>query len=424
MGNDTGKGTASSDLTRRGFLTGLGATAASVAAGLAQGGPAKAQAASANNRIGVGFIGCGGRMGAHIGCVQALKDEGHPVELVAVSDVYTARLDAAKERTGGKPYRDHRELLADPNVDVVAIASPDRHHGPQAIDAVRAGKDVYCEKPMTHWQQFDVAKELARAVEENDRVLQLGTQRMADSIWRQAAALIQEGTIGKPLHAQVGYFRQGDWGERGMPILDPDITPGPDLDWDAFIGDAPKRDFDVSRFFRWRMYLDYAGGPPTDLYPHVYTPIATALGLTFPTRVSAAGGKLFYNHEREVPDTVNIMADYPEGVTVSCLGTQVNARDIEWCMRGSEGTMLFDGPGIRIVPADGKPEPIKEVAREHGGDTKEMWANLLDCVRTREKPWSDVQMGYQVQTVMNMGMLSLYEGKMAHFDAEDEEIDL
>jgi predicted dehydrogenase len=407
-------------VSRRGFLRAVGSAAAATAVGFSS--AARGQV-GANERIGVGLIGCGGRMQAHIDVLLGLKAEGRPVEIVAVQDVYKPRLDTAVERTGGKPHRDHKELLADPAVDVVGIASPDRHHGPQAIDAVLAGKDVYSEKPLTHWTQFDVVKRLTHLAEERGAVVQVGTQRLADSIWRQARQLVDEGAIGKPIHAQLGYFRQGDWGERGMPILDPNATPGPDLDWDAFLGDAPKRDFDVSRFFRWRMYLDYAGGPPTDLYPHVVAPIAAAVGLGFPTRVSAAGGKLFYNSEREVPDTVNILADYPQGLSVAVLGTQVNARDIETCIRGSEATMCFAGAGIQLYPAGGG-DMIREVAREQGGDTCELWLNLLECVRTREKPWSDVRTQYYVQTAMNMGMLSLLQGKTAHFDAEREEIRL
>ncbi|MGQ9732673.1 MAG: Gfo/Idh/MocA family protein [Candidatus Zipacnadales bacterium] len=409
---------AKTPISRRAFLHQAGMTAAGVVIGRGS----SAQARSPNERLGVGLIGCGGRMGAHIGTIQQLQGEGWPVEIVAVADIYTPRLEAAVQRTKGKPYRDYRELLADPHVDVVAIASPDRHHGPQAIDAMLAGKDVFSEKPLVHWQQFDVLKRLAHLAQETGRIVQVGTQYVADSIWRQARQLIKEGLLGKLIHLQVGYFRQGDWGERGMAILDPNARPGPDLDWEAFLGDAPRREFEVSRFFRWRMYLDYAGGPPTDLYPHVFTPLAIACDLGFPTRVAGAGGKLFYNHEREVPDTVNILADYPEGLTVALLGTQVNARGLETCIRGSEGTICFEGPGIRIYPPDGKAEPLREVPRERPGDLRELWINFLNCVKSREQPWSDVQTQYRVQTMLNMGLLSMIEGKMAHFDAENERI--
>ncbi len=408
--------------TRRSFLHTVGTAAATVAAAQ-HAASSLAQGTGPNERLGVGLIGCGGRMQAHIDVLLALQAEGHALEIAAVQDVYQPRLDAAVQRTGGKAYRDHRELLADPSVDVVAIASPDRHHTPQAIDAVLAGKDVFSEKPLSHWSQFEAVKRLAHLVKERKAVLQVGTQYVADGVYRQARDLVQAGAIGKPIHIQVGYFRQGDWGERGMPILDPNATPGPDLDWDAFLGDAPRRHFDVSRFFRWRMYLDYAGGPPTDLYPHMLTPVAIAAGLDFPTRVSASGGKLFYNHEREVPDTVNILADYAQGVTLALLGTQVNATSIPTCIRGSEATLTFGGAGIQISPADGG-GVAREVAREQGGDTKELWANFLECVRTRETPWSDVQTQYRVQTTVNMGMLSLMQGKMAHFDTEREAIRL
>ena len=283
---------------------------------------------------------------------------------------------------------------------------------------------MYSEKPLVHWQQFHVVKRLTHLVEQHARVLQCGTQYAADSVWRQARQLIKEGAIGKPILAQLGYFRQGDWGERGMPILDPNAKPGPDLDWEAFLGDAPRREFSVSRFFRWRMYLDYAGGPPTDLYCHFLTPMAIALDCKFPTRVAGAGGKLFYNHEREVPDTVSVVADYPEGYTVAVLGTQVNARGLETCIRGSEATLCFSGPGIQIFPADGNGTPSREVPREKPGDLRELWLNLLECVKTREKPWSDVRTQYYVQTALNMSLLSLFEGKMAHFDAEDEKIEM
>jgi hypothetical protein len=170
------------------------------------------------------------------------------------------------------------------------------------------------------------------------------------------------------------------------------------------------------------MFLDYAGGPPTDLYPHVLTPIAVALDMGFPTRAMGAGGKLFYNHEREVPDTANILADFPEGYTLALLGTQVNARELETCIRGTEGTLTFEGPGIRIYPADGNGTPSREIAREQGGDLRELWVNLLDCVKTRQRPWSDVRLQYRVQTVINMGMLSLMKGRLAHFDAERERL--
>ena len=146
----------------------------------------------ANERIGVGFIGTGGRCQAHIDIVLALKARAAATP-VAVCDIYGPRVQAAAQRTGGKIYRNYKDLLADPRVDVVCIATPDRHHAPQAIDAVRAGKDVYCEKPLTHWSQMDLAKQLGEEAAKHGRIVQVGTQYVADDAYAKARKLIKEG---------------------------------------------------------------------------------------------------------------------------------------------------------------------------------------------------------------------------------------
>ncbi|MGC9326496.1 MAG: Gfo/Idh/MocA family protein, partial [Candidatus Hinthialibacter sp.] len=303
-----------SSLTRRTFLS--AATAASMSALSAK------RVMGANDRLGFGIIGVGGRgFGAHGGAIDSLKNQGMNIDVVAVSDAYRPRMQRAMDRFDAKGYMDYRELLADPNVDIVTIATPDHQHGYQAIDAVKAGKDVYCEKPVTHWRQFELTKRLAQEVKKSGRVFQLGSQGMSDGAWHLMKKLVQDGQIGQPIHAECGYFRVGDWGERGMKIDDPQAQPGPDLDWEAFLGDSPQKPYDVSRFFRWRMYEDYAGGPVTDLFPHSFTPVLHILGVTFPSKVVATGGKFRYQ-EREIPDTFNMLIDYPEKITVAVLGTQ------------------------------------------------------------------------------------------------------
>ncbi|MEJ7614284.1 MAG: Gfo/Idh/MocA family oxidoreductase [Candidatus Fervidibacter sacchari] len=381
----------------------------------------------ANERIGIGLIGCGGR-GTHLArVVTELRDRGEKVDVVAVCDIYRPRLERAAKAFNAKPYMDAKELVNDKNVDAVIVATPDRLHVFNSLDAVRAGKDVYCEKPLTHWQQFDLLKELVREVRARRCVFQVGTQWLSDSVWHQACELIRQGAIGKPVHAQTGYFRQGDWGERGMPIDDPNAKPGPDLLWDAFLADAPKRPFDVSRFFRWRMYMDYAGGPCTDLYPHCLTPLLKALsgaGVTFPKTVVAIGGKYRYDGEREVPDTFDLLIQYPEGLTVAVLGTIANEWGLPTLIRGYDATMLFEGPGIVIQPQRGVKRERVEVKRERAGSDHEHMRNFFECVRTRQKPYSDIELGYYVQTALIMGMLSYLHGKVATFDPETETIKL
>ena len=184
------------------------------------------EARGANDRIGHRLHRHRGTSPAHLDIVNSLKQQGKATP-VAVCDVYRPRLEAASKKTGGaKMYMEHEALLADPNVDVVCIATPDRLHAPQTIDAIHAGKDVYCEKPLTHWSQFELAKKVQEAASSKGRLVQVGTQHMADDNYPEIIRLIRSGIIGKPMHVTCSYFRRGDWGER-MPI--PDAGAGPAL---------------------------------------------------------------------------------------------------------------------------------------------------------------------------------------------------
>jgi predicted dehydrogenase len=327
---------------------------------------------------------------------------------------------------------DHRELLADPKVDVVCIATPDHNHARQAIDAVKAGKDVYVEKPLTHWRQFEEARKLSEEVKKTGRILQVGSQGMSDGAWHTMRKLVKEGVIGQPIHAECGYFRVGDWGERGMPVDDPNVKPGKDLNWEAFLGDSPKRDFDVSRLFRWRMYEDYAGGPVTDLFPHSLTPVVSILGVTFPSVVVATGGMFRYT-EREVPDTFNMLIDYPQKLTIAVLGTQGNndpttpargAGGRSPVIRGWDGSLVASGKEVIFVPAEGAKDKKKQTFPiEYGENNVEHWKNLLDCARShKNETFAPIELGYHVQTALIMGYLALKQGKTAKFDAAKQQI--
>jgi predicted dehydrogenase len=213
-----------------------------------------------------------------------------------------------------------------------------------------------------------------------------------------------------------------------MPIPDPEAKPGPDLDWDAFLGDAPKVPFTVQRFFSWRKYLDYAGGPCTDLFPHVYTPFVSALGLNYPSVAVASGGIFKYTtYDREVPDTFNMCVDYPEKVSVVLVSTLANDYVSEPAIRGDEGTLTLQNAGgwesgfesiTRILPK-GQPEIIPGLKTEA---TPLHWKDFLHCVRTREKPVSDVEFALKVQAGLNMAMLSLLTKKVIRFDAGQKQI--
>lgn len=381
----------------------------------------------ANERLGVGFIGVGGRGTSHLATVKRLIQDGENLRIAAVNDAWEYRLQEAAKQTGGKAFAKHHELLASKDVDIVCIATPDRLHVPQALDAIHAGKDVYCEKPMGHWTQTALSKQFYLETIKLGRIVQIGNQGNSSTAWKKVAELVKKGVIGRVQLVQAGFYRLGDWGER-MPIPDKDARPGPELDWEAFLGDAPKAPFTVDRFFSWRKYLDYAGGPCTDLFPHVFTPFVSALGLKFPSLAVASGGIFKYNtYDREVPDTFNMCLDYPEKLSIVIVNTLANAYPTEPAIRGDEGTITLQNPGewnvgfdsVTVIPFKGAQEVIPAGKMDA---TYPHWKNFIQCVRTREKPASDVEFGYQVQVALNMAMLSFLQKKVARFDFEKQDI--
>lgn len=416
-------------LNRRDFVRTAAQATAAVAAATTFPFVARGRVVGANDRIGIGFIGVGSRGMSHVNTVKRVIAGGEPAQIVAVNDAYSYRREEAAKQCGAKAYTRHPELLADPAVDVVCIATPDRLHVPQALDAIRAGKDVYCEKPMGHWSQSKLSKQFFEETRRLNRVVQIGNQGNSSSAWKKVNELIQKGAIGRVQHVQAGFYRDGDWGER-MPIGDPEAKPGVEIDWEAFLGDAPKVPFSVQRFFSWRKYLDYAGGPCTDLFPHLLTPFVSALGLKSPSLAVASGGIFKYTtYDREVPDTFNLCLDYPEKLSIVLVCTLSNGYHTEPAIRGDEGTLTLQNPAewasgfdsITLWPRKGEKKVVP------GGRldaTYAHWQNFLSCVRTREKPVSDVEFGLHVQTALNMGLLAFLNKKVAQFDSGMKEITL
>ena len=398
--------------SRRRFLSGLAAVGAGV--------PAVCRASAAASKLGIGLIGCGLR-GSHLASVvRSLAAEGEQADIVAVCDIYQPRRERAAQRFGARPYAMAADLLRDPNVHGVIVATPDRVHVYNALEATRVGKDVYCEKPLTHWKQFEKLKELVWEVRARKNVFQVGAQWVTDPVWLRAADLVRQGAIGRPTHAQCGYFRFGDGGERGMPVEDPNASPGPGLNWDAFQADAPQRPFNVSRFFQWRMYMDYSGGPSTDLYPHPMTRLFKVLGVNFPSRAVAVGGRYVYDGERDVPDTFDLLIEYPERLTVAVLGTITNQTGIDTIVRGTEGTLSFHDGGFLIEPGPGSEK--RRASMSLATQERDHMRNFLQCMRERKTPNCDIELAYRVQIPLIMAMRSFTEGKVAYFDATGETI--
>lgn len=413
---------------RRVFLSDMGRA---TAAGLLAGAVSPGQSLADKKPLRLGLIGAGSR-GSYVASVTAqLGQQGEAVEVAAVCDIYQPRLERAEARFKAKGYAQSADLLRDKSIDAVIIATPDRHHVPNTLEAIRAGKDVYCEKPVSHWAQFEELKALVRENRKQKRIVQIGTQFIADSVWEKSGELLRSGAIGKPVHAQTCYFRRGDQGERGMRIDDPNAKPGLGVDWATFQADAPPKPFSVSRLFQWRLYMDYSGGPVTDVYPHMITPLFKVLAPGFPKKVVALGGVYVYTGEREVPDTFDLLIQYPQGLTVVCLGTFANATPIDTLVRASDGTMTKRLEGMVFEPARGvnkaRQEVPSDVPSKGEGQPDLVAAHLKDffqAVRTRKQPRSDLELAYLVQTPLIMAMQSYLHDKVALFDPDKEIIRL
>ena len=297
--------------TRRDFLrmaaaTGVAATASEQL--LAQD-PAGSQTVPANDRIQLATIGVG---------IQGINDTRTAlrvpgVELVAVADVYDGRQVRAKEEWGDHLFttRDYREVLARPDVDAVIIATPDHWHARMAVDAMKAGKDVYVEKPMV--QDLDEGPKLIAAARETQRILQVGSQRVSSVVYAKARELFRAGSIGELNLVEAWINRNSSIGAWQYSIP-PDASPQT-IDWDRFIGNAPKRPFDPVRLFRWRNYKDYGTGIPGDLFVHLFSGIHFVLDSIGPTRVTATGGTRYWKDGRDVPDLMLATYDYPKAAS-------------------------------------------------------------------------------------------------------------
>ena len=294
---------------------------------------------SANDKIRIGLIGSG--IIGHYDTDTALKVEG--VELVAVCDLYTGRLDRAKEKWGNALFttKDYRELLAKKDIDAVLICTPDHWHQKMAIDAMNAGKHVYCEKPMV--QKIEQGYALIKTQKKTGKVFQVGSQRASSVAILEAKKYFEKGTIGELTYVEAYCDRtdaKGAW-QYSIPT---DASPQT-IDFDKFLGDAPKVPFDAERFFRWRNYKDYGTGSAGDLIVHLLTGLHTITGSIGPNKIYALGEINYWKDGRDAYDLLNSIMTYPQTKTLPSfqLYTRIN-------LASGEGKGGF---GIKLIGTEG-----------------------------------------------------------------------
>ncbi len=414
-------------ILRRDFLKQSVATAGVLAAGcrtppqpVARAGPGKVL--GANERIRLGIIGCGGLgTGFHIPKLLELsKDKKYNVELAAVCDIYEPRKQRAKEKSGAELFHDYRKMLDRQDIHGVVIVTPDHWHAKMTLDAMASGKDVHVEKPMTlYWEE---ARQVHQTAERLKRVVQVGAEGTARGIFWQANRVIEDGTIGKVVWVTGGVYRNNPAGDWNYPI-DAACTPRT-LDWDAFLGPAPKRPFDPERYFRYRKYWDYSGGVAHDLIAHTLSALQICTGPEFPVRVSAAGG-IYVHHDRETPDTFSMQVEYPSQYVATLFCTQTTEQGVEMAIRGEKGT-------VRFTPAQAKPRKVFVTPEPpYAHDMKAFTLveepqpghdeNFIECMRTRARPYCDALTGYKVMVALGLAVRSWREGKMFTFDPARQE---
>src|SRR4051794_38544587 len=433
----------SSDLSRRTFIKN---TAAATAVAMAAPAALKANAAatrseSPNGKLRLGFIGVGGRAQTHIASAMKLQNDGQ-IEIVAVCDVFKRHREEAAEKihqgTKHKPKQiaDYRELLNDPSIDAVCIATPDHWHAKQTLDAFKAGKHVYCEKPMTHSVEEAIA--VYHAWKKSGLVMQVGVQSTSLPVWKDVNKRLCDGQLGKVLMYQTSYFRNSDVGQWRYYDLTEDMTPK-NIDWRMFLGTefnlAPQMPFDREKYHQWRCYWDFGAGMFTDLFVHRTTAMVKATGLRFPGRVVGAGGIYLEYDDRDVPDVATVVADFPEGVqglvtaTMCCQNTPVPQ-----IIRGHFGSFVL-GNGEEISGYDfvaERPEAThnSKIKDEHikveglKNSSLTHFANFVEAVKAG-KP-GDVnctpEIGAAAMVIVKLGSKSYREGKAFHFDGEKMQV--
>ena len=403
------------------------------------------KAMAANEKISVAFIGVGrmGRSNLHFAMQQP------EVDVTAICDVYQPCLDLAMKMAGGRPkaIKDFRQILDDKSIDAVCIATPDHWHPYLTVEACKAGKDVYVEKPIS--VTVDEGRTMVEAARKYKRVVQAGTMQRSAEHFQKAIDLVKSGQLGKITMVYTWNF--GHMSPEGMGNP-PDSEPPANLDWDMWLGPAPKRPYNANRFgydieqpdhprwfsnFRW--FWDYAGGMMTDWGVHLLDIVQAGFNEEQPKVITASGGKWYLTDNRETPDTLKVTYEYPSGFVATYENRNNNAQSLfdksyGILFYGTNGSLFVDRseyfalPEMKVEPAEeGGPKTKIPLMQESSMKSVSSgnfnhWRNFVSCIKTREKPISDIEVCHKSTTTCLLGNVALRSGERLEFDAEKESL--
>jgi predicted dehydrogenase len=375
-----------------------------------------ANVAGANDRIAVAVVGVGFGIGQnHLVGIHEKSNENNTV-VAAACDVFNKRRTFAQEKANLKSsdvYDDHRKMLERKDIDAVLIATHDVWHAPISIDALEAGKHVYCEKPMTRY--LADAFKVHETVKRTGKIFQLGSQGCSAGGWHKCAELIKSGKLGKLVWSQGYYCRNSVTGEWNYPIESESTEAN--IDWPRWLGQVKPRPFSAEDFHRWRKYYRYCAGPLGDLVPHRLLPLMLATGNPqFPVRVNAVGTKNIHsdleapNPERETPEHFQFIAEFPDGALITIVVSTVNARSPGFVLYTHKASLEVgtSGESIHLLPErdfadDIDPQNFNGLQME---DIRVHEKNWFDSIRANKQPNADVELAVRAQTVISLAEMS------------------
>jgi predicted dehydrogenase len=365
-----------------------------------------------NDRVGLGVVGTGER-GSY---VMSLFQKEAEIEVRALCDVYAVKVDQALQKApGAQTFSDHRRLLELKQLDAVLVGTPDHWHKGVAVDALNAGKDVYCEKPLV--SRREDGPEIVRAARVNQRICQVGMQQRSGTVYLEARdKFVSSGLLGKLTHVWC-VWNSGI--PRPLPA-EPREKPT-NLDWVRFLGPVKYRDWNPAQYLDFRAFLDFGGGKMTDFGAHWIDVVHMFTGVDAPLSVAAQGGVFYDFHDgRTAPDTISALYTYP-GFTVHFESLAVTGGpEYGVTFFGEKGWLYVNRNRYEFHPAGKGAEPV--IAKFPGDITQQHVRNFLDCCRTRKLPNGDVYIGHRSAQACLLAVQAYEERRTLHFDAQREEV--